>query len=102
MTERRTFEQGWAAKPFKEQFPDMDESAAGRLDEINSAITTLWIGGMITYSQMTTIREKKFPKLVGQEIDKMDEVDNIEESILEFPLEISSNLHEDIFGDRNA
>ena len=29
-------------------------------------------------------------------------VDNIEESILEFPLEISSNLHEDIFGDRNA
>ena len=29
-------------------------------------------------------------------------VDNIEESILEFPLEISSNLYEDIFGDRNA
>ena len=29
-------------------------------------------------------------------------VDNIEESILEFPLEISRNLHEDIFGDRNA
>ena len=29
-------------------------------------------------------------------------VDNTEESILEFPLEISSNLHEDIFGDRNA
>ena len=73
MTERRTFEQGWAAKPFKEQFPNMDESAAGRLDEINSAITTLLIGGMITYSQMTTIREKKFPKLVGQEVDKMDE-----------------------------
>ena len=73
MTERRTFEQGWAAKPFKEQFPDMDESAAGHLDEINSAITTLMVGGMITYSQMTIIREKKFPKLVGQEIDKMDE-----------------------------
>ena len=73
MTERRTFEQGWAAKPFKEQFPGMDESAAGHLDEINSAITTLLVGGMITYSQMTTIREKKFPKLVGQEIDKMDE-----------------------------
>ena len=29
-------------------------------------------------------------------------VDDFEESILEFPLEISSNLHEDIFGDRNA
>ena len=29
-------------------------------------------------------------------------VDNTEESILEFPLDISSNLHEDIFGDRNA
>ena len=75
MTERRTFEQGWAAKPFKEQFPDMDESAAGRLDEINSAITTLLIGGMITFSQMTTIREKKFPKLVGQEVDKIDKID---------------------------
>ena len=78
MTERRTFEQGWAAKPFKEQFPDMDESAAGRLDEINSAITTLLIGGMITFSQMTTIREKKFPKLVGQEIDKIDKIDKID------------------------
>ena len=29
-------------------------------------------------------------------------VDNTEESILEFPLEISSNLHEDIFGAQNA
>ena len=29
-------------------------------------------------------------------------VDNIEESILEFPLDISSNLHDDIFGARNA
>ena len=75
MTERRTFEQGWAAKPFKEQFPDMDTDVATRLDRINEAITTLLIGGMITYSQMTTIREKKFPKLVGQEVDKIDKID---------------------------
>ena len=29
-------------------------------------------------------------------------VDNIEESILEFPLDISKHLYDDIFGDRNA
>ena len=42
MTERRTFEQGWAAKPFKEQFPDMDTDVATRLDRINEAITKLF------------------------------------------------------------
>ena len=75
MTERRTFAQGWAAGSFKIQFPDMDTDVATRLDRINEAITTLLIGGMITYSQMTTIRQKKFPKLVGQEIDKIDKID---------------------------
>ena len=29
-------------------------------------------------------------------------VDNIEESILEFPLDVSNNLYNEIFGDRNA
>ena len=72
MTERRTFEQGWAARPFKEQFPDMDEDTAGRLDKINSAITTLFLEDMITESQMHSIRQKKFPKMVGREVAKMD------------------------------
>ena len=71
MTERRTFEQGWAARPFKEQFPDMDEDTAGRLDKINSAITTLFLEDMITESQMNAIRQKKFPKMVGREVAKM-------------------------------
>ena len=75
MTERRTFEQGWAAKPFKEQFPDMDTDVATRLDRINEAITTLILEDMITESQMNAIRQKKFPKLVGQEIDKIDKID---------------------------
>ena len=72
MTERRTFEQGWAAKPFKEQFPDMDTDVATRLDRINEAITTLFLEDMITDSQMIAIRQKKFLKMVGREVAKMD------------------------------
>ena len=72
MTERRTFEQGWAAKPFKEQFPDMDTDVATRLDRINEAITTLLLEDMITESQMHAIRQKKFPKMVLREVAKMD------------------------------
>ena len=32
-------------------------------------------GNYVDYSQMTTIREKKFPRLVGQEVDKIDKID---------------------------
>ena len=71
MTEQRTFEQGWAARPFKEQFPDMDTDVATRLDRINEAITTLFLEGMITESQMHAIRQKRFPKMVGREVAKM-------------------------------
>lgn len=72
MTERRTFAQGWSAASFKIQFPDMDTDVATRLDRINEAITTLFLGDMITESQMNAIRQKKFPKMVGREVAKMD------------------------------
>ena len=72
MTERRTFEQGWSAASFKIQFPDMDTDVATRLDCINEAITTLFLEDMITDSQMIAIRQKKFPKMVGREVAKMD------------------------------
>ena len=72
MTERRTFAQGWSAASFKIQFPDMDTDVATRLDRINEAITTLFLEDMITESQMNAIRQKKFPKMVGREVAKMD------------------------------
>ena len=72
MSERRTFNQGWSANSFKIQFPDMDTDVATRLDRINEAITTLFLEDMITESQMHTIRQKKFPKMVGREVAKMD------------------------------
>ena len=72
MTERRTFAQGWSAASFKVQFPDMDTDVATRLDRINEAITTLFLEDMITESQMHAIRQKKFPKMVGREVAKMN------------------------------
>lgn len=71
MTERRTFEQGWAANRLREKFPDMDTDVATRLDRINEAITTPILEDMITESQMNAIRQKKFPKMVGREAAKM-------------------------------
>lgn len=65
-----TFEQGWAARPFKEQFPDLDDKAAARLDAINKAITTLAINDCLTPSQSDAIRGNKFPKVVAHEVNK--------------------------------
>lgn len=62
----RTFEQGWAARPFKEQFPDMPEREAARLDRLNAAITDMVMAGLLTDSQASAIRQKKFPKLVSE------------------------------------
>ena len=68
MTE--TFEQGWAARPFKEQFPELDDKAAARLDALNKAITTLSISDCLTFGQSDAIRQKKFPKVVSVEVSK--------------------------------
>lgn len=61
-----TFEQGWAARPFAEQFPQLDAATAKRLDDYNHAITTLRLGGLLTDSQSDVIRSKKMPKVVGE------------------------------------
>lgn len=64
----RTFEQGWAARPFVEQFPELSEKDARHLDHINTSITTLYMAGLLTDSQLKDIREKKFPKVVTKAV----------------------------------
>jgi hypothetical protein len=64
----RTFEQGWAARPFAEQFPEMDAQESKRLDHINTSITTLYLAGLLTDSQVKEIREKKFPRVVTKAV----------------------------------
>ena len=69
-----TFEQGWAARPISDQFPELSTEAATRLDNVNKAITELLISGMITDSQTMAIRQKKFPKMVLREVKAAREV----------------------------
>lgn len=64
-----TFEQGWAARPFKAQFPELDDKDAERLDRLNMAITDLYIGDLLTDSQVDAIRQKKFPKVVAKAVN---------------------------------
>lgn len=61
-----TFEQGWAARPFKEQFPQLSDASAERLDAINEAITTVYVGGIATHGWVDQIRKTKFPKIVAE------------------------------------
>jgi len=68
--EMNTFEQGWAARPFKEQFPELDDKAAENLDKLNHAITDMLLCDLLTDSQARDIRTKKFPKLVSREVGK--------------------------------
>ena len=65
-----TFEQGWAARPFKEQFPELDDKAAEHLDKLNHAITDMLLSDLLTESQVREIRTKKFPKLVSREVNQ--------------------------------
>ena len=59
-----TFEQGWSARPFKEQFSELSEADARKLDEVNKAIYLLYFTDLITHAQNVSIRNTKFPKLV--------------------------------------
>lgn len=63
-----TFEQGWAARPFKEQFPELTDDRAAYLDRLNMSITDMLLSDLITESQAANIRQKRFPKLVGKEV----------------------------------
>lgn len=65
-----TFEQGWSARPFKEQFPELTDIEAQKLDKINTAITLLSMADLLTFSQTDAIRQKKMPKVVSAAISK--------------------------------
>lgn len=66
-----TFEQGWAARPFKEQFPEMDIRDAEHLDRLNHSITDMLLSGLLTDSQVRDIRQKKFPRVVSGYVSKI-------------------------------
>ena len=63
-----TFEQGWSARPFKEQFPELTDIEAQKLDKLNEAISTLYFDDMLTDAQLDAIRDKKFPRLVSKAV----------------------------------
>ena len=65
-----TFEQRWSARPFKEQFPELTDIEAQKLDKINKAISTLYFDDMLTDSQLAAIRDKKFPRLVSEAVSQ--------------------------------
>lgn len=64
-----TFDQGWAARPFKEQFPELSDKEAERLDRLNFAITDMAMADLITDSQRDAIRTKRFPKVVSASVN---------------------------------
>ena len=66
-----TFEQGWSAHPFKEQFPELTEAEAKKLDEVNKAICLLYFSDLITHAQNVSIRNTKFPKLVKELLNQV-------------------------------
>ena len=65
-----TVEQGWSARPFKEQFPELTDLEAQKLDKLNEAISTLYFDDMLTDGQLDTIRTKKFPRLVSKAVSQ--------------------------------
>ena len=65
-----TFAQGWSARPFKEQFPELTDLEAQKLDKVNEAITRLYLDDMLTDEQLYTIRDEKFPRLVSKTVSQ--------------------------------
>ena len=65
-----TFEQGWSARPFKEQFPELTDIEAQSLDKVNEAICRLYFDDMLTRPQLDIIRTKKFPDLVSEAVSQ--------------------------------
>ena len=65
-----TFEQGWSARPFKEQFPELSDFEAQRLDKVNEGIYRLYFDDMLTDDQLYKIRDKKFPRLVSKVVSQ--------------------------------
>ena len=65
-----TFEQGWSARPFTEQFPELSDFEAQRLDKVNEGIYRLYFDDMLTDNQLYAIRDKKFPRLVSEAVSQ--------------------------------
>ena len=74
-----TFEQGWSARPFKEQFPELTDIEAQKLDKLNEAISTLYFDDMLTDAQLDAIRDKKFPRLVSKAVNQARNKKGIEQ-----------------------
>jgi hypothetical protein len=66
----RMLEQGWAARPFSEQFPELTNDDAKRLDNLNAAVTDLSISNLLTPTEYEKIRRNRFPKLVKKLLKK--------------------------------
>ena len=73
-----TFEQGWSARPFKEQFPELSDFEAQRLDKVNEGIYRLYFDDMLTDDQMYKIRDEKFPRLVSEAVNQARKEKGIE------------------------
>ena len=65
-----TIEQGLSARPFKEQFPELSDFEAQRLDKVNEGIYRLYFDDMLTDSQLYKIRDEKFPRLVSKVVSQ--------------------------------
>lgn len=68
MSEKQTqVEFGWGAKPFIDQFPAMDPSAAEHFDKDNEAMIRLRLRGYLTDSQRNQVM-KKIATSVGKSL----------------------------------
>ena len=65
-----TIEQGLSARPFKEQFPELSDFEAQRLDKVNEGIYRLYFDDMLTDDQLYKIRDEKFPRLVSEAVSQ--------------------------------
>ena len=71
-----TIEQGLAARPFKEQFPELSDDVAKKMDYYNQALIHLLMADLLTMSQVQAIRDKRFPRLVVRQVTKAREALN--------------------------
>jgi hypothetical protein len=62
-------ELGWGAKPFAEQFPELEGKLTTHLDKMNFAITLLTVNGILTTSERDKARNR-FKKYLKEELRK--------------------------------
>jgi len=74
-----TFAQGWTARPFKEQFPELTDTEARKLDKLNEGICRLYLDDLLTDEQLYAIRDEKFPRLVSEIVSQARKEKGIEQ-----------------------